>query len=548
MNHAATCPNCGAYIPPGAQRCPTCGAAVTASAYAAPPQPLNPVYMQQPHPAHYQPVHYIERYGRSHKEKNRRVAGAIGAFAALSFFIYLLISLVYLIWSPSLVIPNGMFYGAELFIIIPTIVPIITLTGWAFAAYYIFLVVAISLSFFHVSFRDWKLYSRELNMTWKTGEHSTLFGVAGIFFAVLFFDLLYMIAISLFLQANPASPDFSSIPIWRNMYIFANASVWEEIITRILMLGIPLLAYHTIRGRTKYPVWKYFLGGGIEFDNAAIILVLFSSVMFGLGHLGSWDIYKVFPTAVAGVAFAYVFLKYGLTGSILLHFAFDFTSIPGMMSPTFDNLYIILMLFWFLIGAIFFFYYAEKLVKFIDVRFGAGTPSGKHHIPSAETGPAHMPYLPPAHQYYQPPPPVFHPGYQPYYDPYNPYNAPAYPPHREAYYPPHTAQHYPPPAYGAYPPQYPQQYQQTPPPPGAPQHPYAPPQTYQQHTERGHEPSPPPARPYGTGQERAPASHPHDSRSPPAGRGFICPMCGHTEARYENGELICLRCGARTRL
>jgi ribosomal protein L37AE/L43A len=33
------------------------------------------------------------------------------------------------------------------------------------------------------------------------------------------------------------------------------------------------------------------------------------------------------------------------------------------------------------------------------------------------------------------------------------------------------------------------------------------------------------------------------TREVPQGRGFVCPHCGNVAARYENGVLICLRCG-----
>lgn len=577
MSHmnAATCPQCGFQIPQGMDHCPICNTPVATVPQGRgqnpnrPPEPayMNPVYMQYAPqyvpPLHGMPVPYIARYRRTQKEKNRRLVGTIGAFAALTLVFSLVISLIYLLWSPSIVIPNGMSYGARLFILSPTsphVVPFITLTGWAFTAYYLFLVAVISISFFYVVFRDWKLYSRELNMTWKPGEHSTLFEVAGIFFAVFFFDIVYMIVIVGLFQAQPSSPDFSSAPVWRIMYSLANASVWEELITRVLLVGVPLLAYHSLTRRKKYPIARYFIGGGIEMDNAAIVLVVISSVMFGLGHLDNWDIYKVFPTAVAGIAFAYVFLKYGLAGSVILHFSFDFMTVPGQFSGTFLGLQVAFMLIWFLAGIIFFFYYLNRLVRFVDSKLGLTSPIMHHPAPDSAASIPQGVYIPPAQQpvqqpqYYAPQPPVY-PAYAPYQPPYNTYNY-YYNPYQHPYQPPQPQA--PPPVYpqqAYYPPYPPQQYHQYPPqPPAPPAYQPAPvqqPAAQQQSAPPQHPYNPPYPEPgvqQGNAAPQKVIMASEQGRKPHQGHGFVCPSCGYTEARYENGSLVCLRCGTVTRL
>jgi len=472
------------------------------------------------------PFPYITRHDRSAKERNRRIAGTFGAFAAFGLLLFLIISMAYLLWSPSLVIPNGMFAGAKLFLITPLPVVIATLTGWAFAVYYLVIVASITASFFYVVFKDWKIYGKELNMQWKSGEHSVFFSVAGIFFAVLFFDIVYMLIISM-IQISPTTPDFAQAPIWQNMYGLANASVWEEVITRVLLLGFPLMVYHMIKKEKKYPIRRYFLGGGIEIDNAAIVLVIFSSSMFGIAHSFSWDIYKVLPASVAGVAFAYVFLKYGLAASIILHFSFDFTGIPGMVSGTFGGLWVPLMLLWFVAGAIFFVYYLKNMIEFIDKRFGvapkpefAAQPSGGlYYVP------------PPQNTFRQPASYAQYPQYPPEYAPYTgaqPYS----PPYQQ------TPPRYPP--YGTYYPGPPPQYQQIPPQqlqnPNAPGQSQAPGRTSTEKEKNAH-PWIPPA-------ERVVPS-PINTRT---SKGFVCPTCGYTQARYEDGTLICLKCGTRTKL
>ncbi len=535
------CPFCGSEIPSGATMCPVCGNPITrvqgaqnAGFYQQSPQPTpyNPVYMQQPvnsaPSVPPMPLPYIARHDRGEKERNRRIAGTFGAFSAFGLLIFLMISLAYLLWSPSVVIPNGMFYGAKIFIITPFPIIIATLTGWAFAAYYLAIVAAITASFFYVAFKDWKIYAKELNMQWNAGEHSVFFSVAGVFCAVLFFDITYMIIISM-IQISPATPNFAEAPMWQNIYGLANASVWEELITRVLLLGVPLMIYHTAKKEKKYPVRRYFLGGGIEIDNAAILLIIISSSMFGIAHMFSWDIYKILPAAVGGLAFAYVFLKYGLAASIILHFSFDFTSIPGMVSGTFGGIYVALMILWLATGAIFFVYYLKNLIEFIDTRFGVAP---KPHSAARPSGGL----------YYMAPPPYFPPPPQGPFQQYPPY--PQYPPHT-------AAQPYPPP-YQQIPPQYPTynpyyqgpnpQYRQMPPPyfqnPNAPNRSQPPGEKVAERDKEDTASQTPPSKNFVPGS----------AANTREGDGFVCPSCGYTQARYENGALICLRCGYRKAL
>jgi len=126
-------------------------------------------------------------------------------------------------------------------------------------------------------------------------------------------------------------------------YALANASVWEEIVSRVLLLGIPLLA--------------------IDYLFRECGLALFSAIMFGLAHVGGWDFYKLIPSTVAGLFLAYMFMKHGLYASIMLHFAVDFYDMPlQMLDRSYSGLIpVVFVLFGFLA----FIVYAKALFRFI---------------------------------------------------------------------------------------------------------------------------------------------------------------------------------------
>lgn len=115
----------------------------------------------------------------------------------------------------------------------------------------------------------------------------------------------------------------------------ANASVWEEVAARVLLLGVPLLAVHWA-GRTKLdrPAWSYLTGGKIPLDGAAVAFLLFSSAAFGVAHVPGWDLWKLPGSLVGGLVFGVLFLRLGLHAAIICHFLHDYLPIADFMGVT----------------------------------------------------------------------------------------------------------------------------------------------------------------------------------------------------------------------
>ena len=90
------------------------------------------------------------------------------------------------------------------------------------------------------------------------------------------------------------------------------------------MLGLPLFLYHLYTGRADRSIFRYLVGGGFNIDLAAFVLVFVQALIFALAHVAGWDLWKVLPTTISGMAFGYLFLKRGLWASIMLHFTFDY--------------------------------------------------------------------------------------------------------------------------------------------------------------------------------------------------------------------------------
>lgn len=176
-----------------------------------------------------------------------------------------------------------------------------------------------------------------------------------LFLAVFAFDQLYFILITPFLEAAPAAPSFGAL--WTQFYLLINASVYEELVGRVLLIGLPMLAFRWFQaasaGRPLAPSpLRYIYGGGFPLTRLPALLLLGSSVFFGLAHLfGGWDWVKVAPTFVAGLAFGYLYLKHGLPAAILLHFLFDYIGLlPEVYGGASDYVMLALVILWALAG------------------------------------------------------------------------------------------------------------------------------------------------------------------------------------------------------
>jgi hypothetical protein len=156
----------------------------------------------------------------------------------------------------------------------------------------------------------------------------------------------------------------------------------------------------------------YILGGGFQFGKAELALLLFSSVMFGLAHSFNWDIYKVIPAFLAGLAMGYLFLKFGLYAAIMFHFFTDYLSISLTIWPNSQDLttgFELLFLVFIIVGVVYFVHYTFKASElFFGIKLRRAKP---------------VPILP---AYYPP-------NYNQYGQGYNPYQQ----------YPPYVYQQYP---------------------------------------------------------------------------------------------------------
>ncbi len=288
------------------------------------------------------------------------------AHLMLTYLAFLMVTLVVLVYGIGIVLPEIGDHHYTVYALLPLLTPLFSITGGALDAYYLFLVVAIVASVAWLVLSSLKGFTDEMGMRAKSREHSALFDVCAVFFGVLFFDLVLALVL-VWTGYEPSDPT-SDTPLWNLLFSLANASVWEELVARVLLIGIPLLAVDLLRRTVGSKPHRYLLGGGFKIGLVELALILISSALFGLAHYDSWGAWKIFPAAVAGMAFGYLFLRHGLAAAVVLHFAFDYMSMPTMVFSESLGLTVVSaigVLFWAGLGLIFFAYFLARMAEFV---------------------------------------------------------------------------------------------------------------------------------------------------------------------------------------
>lgn len=378
------CPGCGRSLEEADQYCPFCG------------RPLSPQASIMHAQAYaYRPpstLESIKKFGR-----------AVTLVALVALVALLVINVVILIWSPTVVLPEAAdpAHGNTLFLIVPWVDPILSLfevSGWSFALYHILLVFAISTSFVWMVVASLGILRKELSLEKPREGHSPLWIIGTVFFAVLAMNFIYAILLILF-NVQVTTPDFPSKALWQLLHGLASASVWEELVTRVLYIGVPLLlidlAYRKRRG-----LLRYFIGGRFEIGGKELALIWASSGIFALGHIVYWDAWKIIPTWIAGLAFGYLFLRLGLYACIMLHFLVDYLTIP--LDITGDAAVValvlgLLILLWDVLGSAYIFIYTRRMIFFL---------TGKDLRVKEEPAPTARSALSTLEPYQRPQPPV----------------------------------------------------------------------------------------------------------------------------------------------
>ncbi len=319
---------------------------------------------------------------KSSLQSAREVIRGIGAYMTLVVLALVTINVGIMLWGMQFVIPEAWESATALFVALPWLVKILRLPGVWFVIYYVLLVATILLAYATMLYLGRKQLWDELRL--KPTEHSPLYAVSTIFLAVLAMNAAYYIFLGL-LGIDPSSGGDTGL-LWEKLWSLLRASVWEEVICRILYIGLPLGAVYILKGKGA-PYRRYIFGGNFQFGPWEKFFLVFSSAIFSLAHIFSWDLYKIPPTFLAGLALGYLFLKYGVYASIMLHFFIDYLSFPMDVWPGdgTDMIMGLLLLAFMALGTVYLAYYSVRALELFSgrqiIKWGDPRPVSVYYQP-----------------------------------------------------------------------------------------------------------------------------------------------------------------------
>jgi len=307
-----------------------------------------------------------------------KLKGLVTFLAIILFLTYLIFNIVLMILSVDLILPKTLTYETTIFILIPFAFPIAEITGYTFAFYYLFLVISVLLSYVVLFYTGWEGLISYIKNVMKgnfekldkedSATSSPILRLVTVFTALVFISWIYIFMLEFTGRGIETPEEFLERPIWQRIFSLTQAVVWEEIVVRIAYIGIPMVIYALAKGKKNFT--RYLLGGFGFKERYSLTLVLISSIIFAIAHLPgwNWDPYKAFQVFPAGIFIGYLFVKDGIHSAILIHFIWNFLSVPDMYReiPNFNLILSLMILFWMGVGLYYTYEYINKFIKWIS--------------------------------------------------------------------------------------------------------------------------------------------------------------------------------------
>ena len=210
------------------------------------------------------------------------------------------------------------------FLLLPGIVKVCTFTGASGQAYFVLIAIAIILSFAVTMYQSLPAMKPRSDGDTSKVERTPLYGIAMLFGSVIILELIVMLIIGAFGEPLEIPEWINEMSMGESIFSYAEAAVIEEIASRVVIIGVPMALLALCYGRRDF--LKNLLGG-FGMSRVALILLIASSIIFAVAHMGSWGIAKIFPTIFGGLAMGWLYIEYGVHASIMYHFLNDYLSI-----------------------------------------------------------------------------------------------------------------------------------------------------------------------------------------------------------------------------
>ncbi len=199
------------------------------------------------------------------------------------------------------------------------------ITGTALDAYYVMVIVILTVCIFYTLYKTVTACRERSGSIVQNLPYTDMGACTALICVTLAISVIYFVVTAVTTGETADSSWMDTYTKWQMSFLLINAGFQEEVAFRLILIGIPITAISLLATK-KANRWKLLLGG-FGMNKAAFILILVSSVLFGLAHYEGWGAVKIAQTLVAGFIFGYAYVQYGLRVSIIMHFVNDTASL-----------------------------------------------------------------------------------------------------------------------------------------------------------------------------------------------------------------------------
>lgn len=208
--------------------------------------------------------------------------------------------------------------------LLPNLVVIASIQGIQLQIAWILIEAAVVASLGYTALRSWRVVRYGQGSLLEKVGRSDIYAIGTVYSMTLVLNLAIMLVSSSAGHGIEVPDELTTGFNAESLLSYADAGVWEEVISRVVPMGVPMAVAALAMRRGG--AWRFLLGGfGISKLTLALIVV--SALMFGFAHAGGWGLSKVAPTFASGLLLGYIYAKVGVHASIAVHFMTDYMAV-----------------------------------------------------------------------------------------------------------------------------------------------------------------------------------------------------------------------------
>ncbi len=210
----------------------------------------------------------------------------------------------------------------DIILLLPSMITVGTISGVSLQLFWIFVLVTIIVSCIIIAYQSRTILDKNSPNFIPRIRSTPVYWIALFFGSYLILSIIISAVEGALGYRIILPEELPSGTSSEAIFTYAQAAVWEEVISRLIPIGIPMMI---VAGLCGHKDCLRYLFGGFGVTRVALVLIVISAVIFGMAHEGAWGGAKIIPTVIGGLLMGYLYVRFGIHASIVFHFLLDYS-------------------------------------------------------------------------------------------------------------------------------------------------------------------------------------------------------------------------------